>query len=101
MIEKGGLNREKAFEVLTNGAPGSPLMKTLLTRLSTDVGNANFRLALMTKDMAYALKEAEKRGVPLPMASAAHALFQQAVKAGLGDLDFAAIARGKEAKPQA
>ena len=93
MIDKGGLNRDKALEMLTNGAAGSPLMKTLVSRLSTDVHNANFRLALMTKDLAYSLKEAEKCGVSLPMVSAAHALFQQAVKAGLGDLDFAAIAQ--------
>src|SRR4051812_39631513 len=93
VIEKGGLNRDKALEVLTTGAPGSPLMKTLLGRLSTDVRTPNFRLALMTKDLAYSQKEAETRGVSLPMASAAHALFQKAVDAGLGDLDFAAIAK--------
>jgi 3-hydroxyisobutyrate dehydrogenase len=92
LIAKGGLNQDKAFEVLTNGAPGSPLMKTLLSRLSTGVDAANFRLVLMTKDMAYSLKEAERRGLSVPMVSTAHALFTQAVKSGLGEKDFAAIA---------
>jgi 3-hydroxyisobutyrate dehydrogenase len=92
LIEKGGLNQDKAFEVLTNGAPGSPLMKTLLSRLSTGVDPANFRLVLMTKDLAYGLKEAERRGIPVPMISAAHSLFTQAVKSGLGEKDFAAVA---------
>jgi 3-hydroxyisobutyrate dehydrogenase len=93
LIEKGGLNREKATEVLTTGAPGSPLMKTLLSRLATGVDTANFRLALMTKDLAYSVKEAEARQVPLPIASAAHRVFEAAVRAGSGDRDFAAIAK--------
>jgi 3-hydroxyisobutyrate dehydrogenase len=92
LIAKGGLNQEKAFEVLTNGAPGSPLMKTLLSRLSTGVDLANFRLVLMTKDLAYGLKEAERRGVAVPMVSTAHGLFTEAVKSGLGEKDFAAVA---------
>jgi 3-hydroxyisobutyrate dehydrogenase len=92
LIAKGGLNQEKAFEVLTNGAPGSPLMKTLLSRMSTGVDPANFRLVLMTKDLAYGLKEAERRGIPVPMVSTAHSLFMQAVKSGLGEKDFAAVA---------
>jgi 3-hydroxyisobutyrate dehydrogenase len=93
LIEKGGLNRDKATEVLTTGAPGSPLMKTLLSRLATGVDTPNFRLALMTKDLAYSLKEAETRGVSLPIASAAHRVFESAVRAGSGDLDFAGIAK--------
>ena len=96
LIEKGGLNREKATEVLTTGAPGSPLMKTLLSRLATGVDNPNFRLKLMTKDLAYSLKEAEARQVPVPIASAAHHVFEAAVQAGAGDLDFAAIANQLE-----
>jgi 3-hydroxyisobutyrate dehydrogenase len=94
LIEKGGLNREKATEVLMTGAPGSPLMKTLLSRLATGVDTANFRLALMTKDLAYSVKEAEARQLPLPIASAAHGVFEAAVRAGSGDRDFAAIAKG-------
>ncbi len=93
LMEKSGLNREKATEVLTTGAPGSPLMKTLLSRLAHGVETPNFRLALMAKDLAYSLKEAEQRGLSLPIASAAHLLFQHAVQGGLGDLDFAAIAQ--------
>jgi 3-hydroxyisobutyrate dehydrogenase-like beta-hydroxyacid dehydrogenase len=67
-------------------------MKTLLSRLSTGVDPANFRLVLMTKDLAYGLKEAERRGVAVPMVSTAHSLFTQAVKSGLGEKDFAAVA---------
>jgi 3-hydroxyisobutyrate dehydrogenase-like beta-hydroxyacid dehydrogenase len=58
------------------------------------VDTANFRLALMTKDLAYSVKEAEARQLPLPIASAAHGVFEAAVRAGSGDRDFAAIAKG-------
>src|ERR1051325_5316392 len=47
MIEKGGLDRDRALEVLTTGAPGSPLLKTLLSRINAGDYSPNFRLALM------------------------------------------------------
>lgn len=92
LIERGGLDRDKALEVLTTGAPGSPVMKTLLTRILPGNYTPNFRLALMTKDLAYSVKEGERLGVPLELIAAAHQAFEQAIKAGHGEKDFAAIA---------
>jgi 3-hydroxyisobutyrate dehydrogenase len=51
LIEKGGLDRDKALGVLANGAPGSPLMKTLLSRVNAGDYTPNFRLSLMAKDL--------------------------------------------------
>jgi len=35
LIEKGGLDRAKALEILTGGAPGSPLVKAVAARMTT------------------------------------------------------------------
>lgn len=92
LIEKSGLDRTKVLEVLMNGAPGSPLMKTLLSRINAGDYNPNFRVALMTKDLAYSLKEGEEHGLSLAMVATALQSFQQAVQSGHGEKDFAAIA---------
>ena len=92
LIERGGLDRDKALEVLTAGAPGSPLMRTLLGRILPGNYTPNFRLALMTKDLAYSMEEAKRLGVSAGMITAAHETFEQAIAAGHGEKDFAAIA---------
>jgi 3-hydroxyisobutyrate dehydrogenase len=98
LIDKGGLNRDTALEILTNGAPGSPLMKTLLSRINSGDYTPNFRLALMAKDLAYSIKEGKRHSVPLPMVSAALCEFEQAMVAGHGEKDFAAVAGQRESQ---
>jgi 3-hydroxyisobutyrate dehydrogenase len=93
MIDKGGLNRDKALEVLTNGAPGSPLIKTLLSRIAADNYTPNFRLSLMAKDLAYSVKEGERHGLSLEIVSAALKVFCRAEADGHGEKDFAAVVK--------
>jgi 3-hydroxyisobutyrate dehydrogenase len=90
MIERSGLDRTRALEVLTNGAPGSPLVKTVSARMTAADYTPNFLLRLMTKDLNYALQEAEKLSVPLRTAAAAVNTFQRAIDAGHGEKDIAA-----------
>jgi 3-hydroxyisobutyrate dehydrogenase-like beta-hydroxyacid dehydrogenase len=45
----------------------------------------------MAKDLGYALKEAEKDGVPLDTASTALEIFKRAISKGLGNQDFSAV----------
>ena len=54
LIERSGLDRAKALEVLTTGAPGSPLVKTLSARMTARDYTPNFLLRLMAKDLTYA-----------------------------------------------
>jgi 3-hydroxyisobutyrate dehydrogenase len=96
MIEKGGLNRERALEVLSNGAPGSPLIKTLLVRIAEGSYAPNFRLALMAKDLTYSIKEGERLGVSLDVVGSALGAFENAIKSGDGEKDFAAVAGRRE-----
>ena len=74
-----------------NGSPGSPVMKTLASRILADDFSPNFYLHLLAKDLGYAIGEGESRGVPMSMASAALGLLQSSIARGDGDKDMAAV----------
>ncbi len=90
-IERSGLDRAKALSVLLDGAPGSPLVKTITARMTAADFTPNFMLKLMAKDLRYAVKEGGARGVSPTTAAAALEVFQQAVAAGLGEKDMSAV----------
>lgn len=90
MIERSGLDRARSLEVLTNGAPGSPLVKTVSARMTAADYTPNFLLRLMAKDLKYSLQEADKLSLHLATAAAALDTFQKAMAAGHGDKDIAA-----------
>jgi 3-hydroxyisobutyrate dehydrogenase len=91
LIEKSGLDRNQALTVLTNGAPGSPLVKVMASRMSARDYSVNFVLDLMQKDLAYAIAEAHRHNAQLSSAETARKLFEQASEAGYGTQDFAAV----------
>jgi 3-hydroxyisobutyrate dehydrogenase len=91
VIEKSGLDRAKALEILVQGAPGSPLFKNISARMTAPAAAPHFHLRLMMKDLGYAFKEGKNHGLHLATAEAAHAVFQQALAAGLGDRDMSAV----------
>src|SRR5690348_12191137 len=98
MIERSGLDRARALEVLTNGAPGSPLVKSVSARMTTADYTPNFLLRLMAKDLRYSLEEADKLSLHLNTAEAALETFQKAIGAGYGDKDIAAAVELLRAK---
>jgi 3-hydroxyisobutyrate dehydrogenase len=71
LIERTGLDRDKALAVLTNGAPGSPMVKTLSARMTAHQYAPNFLLRLMAKDLDYAMREAQTFSLELATAAAA------------------------------
>jgi 3-hydroxyisobutyrate dehydrogenase len=91
MIRGGGLNSEKAASILTNGAPGSPLVKAISARAAAGDSTPNFLLRLMAKDLEYAIQEAARNGLSLQTAGAAFEIFQHAVAQGYGDEDFSFV----------
>lgn len=91
LISRSGLDRAKALEMLMNGAPGSPLLKTLNARASAGDLTPNFELRLMAKDLAYAGQEGDRNGVKLETAAAALGVFQRAIAAGYGEKDFSSV----------
>jgi 3-hydroxyisobutyrate dehydrogenase len=92
LIEKSGLDPAAALDVLTNGAPGSPIVKWMAQRMTERAYDPpNFALRLMIKDLRYALGEAAAYGLPFDMARATLGLFERADAAGHGEQDFAVI----------
>jgi 3-hydroxyisobutyrate dehydrogenase len=91
MIERSGLDRDRSLEVLLQGAPGSPLVKTVAARMLARDYTVHFRAALMGKDLRYAIAEARELGVPLETAQAALRSFDRAVGAGRGEADMSVI----------
>jgi 3-hydroxyisobutyrate dehydrogenase len=87
-----GLDPAAAMNIVMNGAPGSPLVKTVGARMMARDYGVNFCLKLMRKDLAYAIAEAKRCGVPLRTAATAADLFDAAIADGRGDADFAAVA---------
>jgi 3-hydroxyisobutyrate dehydrogenase len=91
MIERGGLDRAKAIEVITSGSPGSPLVKTVAARMAKPDYTPNFLLRLMAKDLTYAQQEATGQSLNLTTATAALEVFETAIKFGHGEKDIAAV----------
>jgi 3-hydroxyisobutyrate dehydrogenase len=89
LIENSGLNRDLALSILQNGAPSSPLVKSVSTRMAAKDYAVNFKLALMRKDLTYAIADARRHGVDLATARAARELFLNAAE--WGEADFAAV----------
>jgi 3-hydroxyisobutyrate dehydrogenase len=99
LVERSGLDRAKALEVLTNGAPGSPLVKTVSARMAARDYTPNFVLRLMAKDMTYAIAEGRRHGVSLSTVAPALALLERAIAGGHGDEDFAALVEPLRGRP--
>jgi 3-hydroxyisobutyrate dehydrogenase len=91
LIERSGIDRPKALEVLTAGAPGSPLVKTLSGRMTARDYTPNFLLRLMAKDLTYALAEGRGHGLSLSTVASALEVVKQAIDAGHGEEDFSAL----------
>jgi 3-hydroxyisobutyrate dehydrogenase len=91
LIEGSGLDSEKALEVLTTGAPGSPLVKTLAGRMTARDYSPNFGLRLMAKDLSYAFAEGRRHGLSLATVAAALQVLERALADGHGDEDFSAL----------
>jgi 3-hydroxyisobutyrate dehydrogenase len=91
LIDAGGLDHAKATSILTEGAPGSPILKRVAERVASGDFTPHFHLSLMAKDVTYAIEEGRRRQVNMQTATAALSTFKQAVASGLGEKDFAAV----------
>lgn len=91
LAEKSGLAMDSVLDLLTNGAPGSPLVKTLSKRMMDRNYDVNFFLRLMTKDVTYAVDLSNKLGVSHQAADMALQLLNDAKNKGWGDKDFSSL----------
>jgi 3-hydroxyisobutyrate dehydrogenase len=100
LIERSGLDTQKALGVLTEGAPGSPLVKLLSGRMTARQYEPHFLLKLMAKDLRYAINEADQQALDLDMGRAALRVFEHAITAGQGEDDMSAVVEQFRQHPQ-
>ncbi|WP_334184870.1 NAD(P)-dependent oxidoreductase [Novosphingobium sp.] len=91
LIEKRGLDVELAMSILTDGAPGSPLLKAVSRRMIDHAFEPHFLVPLMAKDLGYAGQALTEAGIVSAIAEAAKARFMEADEAGHTDRDIAAV----------
>ena len=90
-IERSGLDRDRALAVLKSGAPGSPLLAAMSTRMVNRDYTVNFLLRLLSKDMLYASNEAAACNVDLKTAETSRALMETAIADGYGEQDMSSL----------
>lgn len=93
LIDAGGLDREKAISILSEGVPGSPMVKRVAARIASGDFSPHFLMTLMAKDIGYAIQEGAGRHIDLGTARAALGVIQKAIAAGYGEKDFTAVAQ--------
>jgi 3-hydroxyisobutyrate dehydrogenase len=91
LAEKSGLAIDSVLDILINGAPGSPMVKTLSKRMIDRNYDVNFYLHLMAKDVDYAVKLSERYGVSHKAADAALTLLNDAKEKGWSNKDFSSL----------
>ena len=91
---KYGLEADKMLDVFTNSLFAAPVYKTYGAIIAQQKWEpAGFRLRLGLKDVRLALAAADAEAVPMPVASFIHDSFLSAVARGMGEQDWAALAK--------
>jgi len=89
-----GVDPHAFLDILTNSLFTAPVYRNYGSMIASDnFEPAGFKLPLGLKDNRLLLAAAEEAAVPMPMASLVHDRFVAALARGLGESDWAAIAR--------
>jgi 3-hydroxyisobutyrate dehydrogenase-like beta-hydroxyacid dehydrogenase len=91
LAERSGLDRQRALEVMTQSAIGSPMLKARAPIVFDPPDEAWFDLRFMQKDIELALDEARRLEIPLPTADRADEVLQFARELGYERRDLAAL----------
>ena len=91
---KLGVDPHAFLDILTNSLFPAPVYRNYGSMIAADKFEpVGFKLPLGLKDNRLLLAAAEEAAVPMPMASLIHDRFVAALAQGLGEADWAAIAR--------
>jgi len=91
---KFGVDPHAFLDILTNSLFSAPVYRNYGSMIASDKFEpAGFKLPLGLKDNRLLLTAAEEANVAMPMASLVHDRFVAALARGLGESDWAAIAR--------
>jgi 3-hydroxyisobutyrate dehydrogenase len=98
LLDREGIDPVQAYEVFTSSTSESSVMRRRFplpgVRPEHPASRGYeplFRLDLLRKDIALALELAAEHGVSVPMTSTAAELYDAALAAELGDLDYSAV----------
>ncbi|HZS47376.1 MAG TPA: NAD(P)-dependent oxidoreductase [Blastocatellia bacterium] len=93
-IRKSGINPNNFLEIMTGSLFNAPVYKNYGAMVAADKFEpVGFKLPLGLKDNRLLIAAAEEANVPMPMASMVHDKFIAAMAQGLGEADWAAVAR--------
>jgi 3-hydroxyisobutyrate dehydrogenase-like beta-hydroxyacid dehydrogenase len=94
LVRKSGIDPNKFLEVLTESLFAAPIYRNYGKMIADDKFEpVGFKLPLGMKDNRLLLKAAEDLAVPMPIASLVRDRFIAALAQGLGEADWASIAR--------
>jgi 3-hydroxyisobutyrate dehydrogenase-like beta-hydroxyacid dehydrogenase len=94
LVAKGGVDRERFLEVLTESLFSAPAYKTYGRKLLDEsFSPPGFTLPLGAKDNRLFIQAGERLDVPLPLASLVHDRIVTALARGYGALDWSVFGR--------
>jgi len=93
LAEAGGLEAATFYDVLADSAAGAPMLGYRRAQYLDPGAPVSFALRLAAKDVALLVVEAERAGTPAAQARLVLERLEEAVQAGHGEDDMAALAR--------
>ena len=96
LAELSGIDRQRALDVMEASPIGSPMLRARASIILEPPEEAWFDLRFMHKDIELALDAARRLGIPLPTASRADEVLEQAVALGYERRDLAALFQALE-----
>jgi len=88
LATKAGIRPELMLEILNNSAAKSGLIAYKAPFVFKRDFTTNFSTKWMHKDIGLALEAGREQGIPLPVTSLTHQMFQAAISEGYGELDM-------------
>ncbi|WP_417526858.1 NAD(P)-dependent oxidoreductase [Marinomonas shanghaiensis] len=89
--QKAGLDGQQILDIVDAGAMSNPMFKGKGAMLLNENYTTSFPLKHMQKDMRLAVALGDQLDQPLPTAAIVNEAFKQAIKAGFGEEDMAAV----------
>lgn len=94
LVRKSGVDPDKFLDLLTGSLFAAPIFRTYGAMIAANnFEPVGFSMVLGMKDNHLVLSAAEETAVPMPMASLIHDRMLTALAQGMGEADWAAIAR--------
>jgi 3-hydroxyisobutyrate dehydrogenase-like beta-hydroxyacid dehydrogenase len=91
LADRLGLDRDAMLEMLSTSPIGS-VVQAVGDRIERSDHRPHFKAALAAKDLRLAVEAAAAHGLDLPVAQAARARYDDAIRAGLGERDWSVVA---------